>query len=424
MSKEGTEDSSAKSAGIIRLRLNLGAAGPKTVDKVVGNTKSPHKNALKKVVGMERMRRVEGAEGTERMEEAERVERVERVVEVMTTPSEPGQATRNNSKKTFQQAVNDDENRKQSCNTTAPKFTVRLKATAPLQEEESKRKIILSMRRRPEERSESIDVETIDQPTKRDRNVSGQKAKKIKFEHEALPMKKDVTRKVTGSITHPFATVPITKPTLPIPTSTAQLQRTNSSMRVAIPTLSSYNSMTPGEREEERIFRQCITEVFSSLWSKVQKPELEVEFKGWKDLSDTILPYWLMLAPIDSAYNAPTLKTTTVEADRLARTAEELAKLRERMSLASLKQTNREIPTELLVLEQKLCWEEEKLLCAKLRGEYNQKVNEIVARKRQAEGASTASNAANPHQRILPKGAPAAWAAGHGIQIVRGPDKT
>jgi hypothetical protein len=299
------------------------------------------------------------------------------------------------------------------------KLTVRLKAP------EEKRKIVLSVKSRTEEKSESIDIESVDRPTKRLKTTTAPKVKRV-HDVEVTGPKQTRTRRATvtpkekiGAAPHPFSTIPSVPKT--VPTAAAKMPipnfRPSNMTRVPIAALSSLTTMTPGEREEERILRQSISETFGTLWPMVTRPDASKTFESWRDVPEKLVPYWLMLSPIDSALHAPTLKSHNSEIeqpDRSTRLAEEVTKLRSRYEQVKIKERNKEIATELLVLEQRLCLEEEKFLYAKLKSEYNKKVGELVARKRQH--AEAANSALHPHQRILPK----VWTSGSGIQILRG----
>lgn len=329
-----------------------------------------------------------------------------------------------------------DENR--DINIEKPlRLTVRLKAAAAPPEEE-KRKIVLSVK--SNKTDERVDIETVDRPPKKARTTSAPKAKKVSSDDGTANLgghpKRPSHTKEKGSTQSPFSSIPaVSKPIISTATSTTKMPipnfRPSNMTRVPIAAMSSLTTMTPGEREEERQMRQAISETFGTLWPMITKPTPEVSFESWDAIHDRLIPYWLMLSPVDSAYNVPSLKSTVTEtdavgkivdkaADKRAKIADEIAKLCTRYRQVTLKEKNKEIATELLVLEQRLCLEEEKFLYAKLKSEYNKKVGELLARKRQSsELASSTLGALAPHQRILPKTG-TSWAAGSGIQILRG----
>lgn len=306
------------------------------------------------------------------------------------------------------------------------------------------KKIVLQVKK-PTERTdklERVDIETIDKPKKTGKRSSTvPRVKQVKSlesneagdkltrgKRPSLPLKDKPI--MATALSHPFSTIPAiskgpTAPSLPM-----SAMRPANMTRVPIAALSSLTSMTPVEREEERMLRQCLAETLNTLWPMVTKPRLAESCNTWKAVSDRVLPYWLMLAPIDSALNHhPTPKTigvieTDMAAEKLARINDELCKLQSRFALSCMNERNKEISTELLVLEQRLCLEEEKFLYAKLKSEYNKKVSELIQRKRQTEGGQvsggTSTGISTPisTQRILPK--VSSWASGSGIQILRG----
>ena len=287
--------------------------------------------------------------------------------------------------------------------------------------EEEKPKLVLSLKRPnvavdeelPAE--QKVDVETVSK-TKRPRakRITVKEEKKSSTVDKRVRAKKE-ERPAPPPI-NPYSTIAAINPSTnvfgPKPSALSSFNRLNNMTRVPIAALTPFSSMTPSEREEERIWRQTLAETLGALWLPVAKmPLVDRSISSTEDIVSGALPYWLMLAPIDSAMNAPTLKTYTESVDRETRINEEYLKLRSRFEDFVLRDKNRDISTELLVLEQKLCLEEEKFLFAKLKSEYNTKVIEIMARKRRSEamvsGDSSAlvppSASVVPHQRILPK---------------------
>ncbi|PJF19228.1 hypothetical protein PSACC_00964 [Paramicrosporidium saccamoebae] len=392
-----TLDTGAQTKGIIKLRLNLATSEESKGNEGGGVKRSPAKRRH----GGEKERVTEAIDDENRNGENRPVH-----------DSRPGSVNRPVSDNKL---VNDGR----LANDKPVKLTVRLKAP------EEKRKIVLSVKSRTEEKSESIDIESVDRPAKRLKTTTAPKVKRVHDVEVAGP-KQTRTRRTTvaskeknGATPHPFSTVPSAPKTAP--TAAAKMPipnfRPSNMTRVPIAALSSLTTMTPGEREEERILRQSISETFGTLWPMVTRPDASKTFTSWEDVPEKLVPYWLMLSPIDSALHAPTLKSQTLEveqSDRSTRLVEEVTKLRSRYEQVTIKERNKEIATELLVLEQRLCLEEEKFLYAKLKSEYNKKVGELVARKRQH--AEATNSALHPHQRILPK----AWTSGSGIQILRG----
>lgn len=325
------------------------------------------------------------------------------------------------------------------------KLTVRLKQT----DHQPQRQVVFSVKKdeeppaKEEEKktnvaaiNESIDIETVDKPSKKTK-VNGQRGGRPKTsvgQSEAtvttVAVANAITTTLATTVANPMAHLanipavakPINStggPKVPM----ASLRPTNMT-RVPIAALSSFVALSPGEREEERIFRQCLADTFGNLWPMVINPDLEETFSSWKDVQNKIVPYWLALAPIDSTYNNSALRTASnavaaTEQDpqeKLVRLTTEVEKLHLRYQDSVMKEKNKDISSELLVLEQRLCLEEEKFLYAKLKSEYNTMVGELIAKKRQVEGISLPPP--NP-QRILPK-VNSSWAAGSGIQILRG----
>lgn len=153
-------------------------------------------------------------------------------------------------------------------------------------------------------------------------------------------------------------------------------------------TPSNTQNMTPAEREEEILTRRSLVDTFDKLWSKLVRPNLAKV--GLDDVPKTALPYWILLAPIESATHAPNVKSNLTianpEVDREIVLQEELEKLKGRLEARAATERTKEVPTELLLLEQRLCLEEEKFLFSKLKSEYNLKVNEYIAKKKAVEG--------------------------------------
>ena len=288
--------------------------------------------------------------------------------------------------------------------------------------EEEKPKLVLSLKRPNFAIDEElpaepkVDVETVPK-------MKRPRAKRITTKEENKPSivdKRIRTRKEERPAhppTNPYSTIAAINPSTnvfgPKQSTLSSFNRLNNMTRVPIAALTPFSSMTPSEREEERIWRQTLAETLGALWHPVAKmPLVSRSISSTEDIVSGALPYWLMLAPIDSAMNAPTLKTYTESVDRETRISEEYSKLCSRFEEFALRDKNRDISTELLVLEQKLCLEEEKFLFAKLKSEYNTKVIEIMARKRRNEAMMSgeissalapSSTPVVPHQRILPK---------------------
>lgn len=382
---------------------------------------------------------------------------------------------------------------------------------------EPRRKIVLSLKK-PDEGGGSpkhegpIDIETVERPAKKARppaaaaaptaigavglassvSATAPKVKQVKAPSAGAsgrpPMPKSATSRehsrpggfASAANQSPFSNIPVVAKGL----STAGVSSSSSSSsaaaavtspatnlalahmraanltRVPIAALSSLTTMTPMEREEERLTRQCLGETFGALWPLVTRPEPSKIYPTLAELESRIMAYWLMLAPVDSAFNAPSLKppapaaaaaTATTAAtlaspgegseapvaappDREARALEEAGRLHSRFRAFVINCRNKTIPSELLVLEQRLCLEEEKFLYAKLKSEYNKKVSELIQKKRIVEGptatpltaSSSVSHAAAmatiaasmPQQRILPRVvAPSAMAAAAAASI-------
>lgn len=315
--------------------------------------------------------------------------------------------------------------------------------------EEKGPKIVLSLKKSDLNKAEpSVDIETVDKlelgshassaKLKRvdpEASVTERKPLKKRFKEgkdpatrkEAPKREREDTLSMSNLSIEAYNTIAAVKPLsnvkLPL-ASTASSGTVNSSTtfrpsmtRVPIAALSSFTTMTPLEREEERIWRQSLVDTLGSLWQAVAKPDVERRAEMASDIVEAAIPYWMMLAPVDSALNAPSLRTPTAgagEADsREKRIAEEYERLKGRLAAFALADRNREISSELLVLEQKLCLEEEKFLFAKLKSEYNAKVVEIMAKRRQLEAAVPAQNSVPgvialapstvAHHKILPK---------------------
>lgn len=165
--------------------------------------------------------------------------------------------------------------------------------------------------------------------------------------------------------------------------------------RVPIAALSAYNAMTPLEREEERVWRQNLNDNLGGYWRDLASNRIEIKGRprSCTELATQVLPYWLMLAAVDVAIfgnrtganlrpNPPS--PLEIREARERKWAEEYQKLHGKLTEINQQLLQKPIPTELSLLEQKLCLEEEKFLFAKLKTEYNAKVIEIMARRRRA----------------------------------------
>lgn len=247
--------------------------------------------------------------------------------------------------------------------------------------------------------------------TKRRRRAAKEAAKTDAKETEKTPKVAPEVRYTTPSYRLPYPPIP---PQTRVPISSTF-------------TPHAHHQMSPGEREEETLLRKSLSEAYEKSWSLLTKPRVKGISSDINSVIQGALPYWLFLSPIESALQvSPHLRVTpiTTDVDRPTYVWEEFEKLRNRLDSRVATERSREIPTELVVLEQRLCLEEEKFLFAKLKSEYNTKVSDFIAKKRQAEGlpptvvspisstsstqstisgglASTATSSS--HQRILPR---------------------
>lgn len=316
--------------------------------------------------------------------------------------------------------------------------------------EERGPRIVLSLRKPDSSKAEpSVDIETVDRLEPGGFHAPSAKLKRVDPEVnvvERKPLKKRLkegrdtntkkeapkreredTLSMSNLSIEAYNTIAAVKPLssakLPL-TSTVSPGGTNGSApfrpsmtRVPIAALSSFTTMTPLEREEERIWRQSLVDTLGSLWQAVAKPDVGRRTGTVSEIIEATIPYWMMLSPVDSALNAPSLRTPMTgvgEADnREKRITEEYERLKGRLAAFALADRNRGISSELLVLEQKLCLEEEKFLFAKLKSEYNAKVVEIMAKRRQLEvaiptqnpvsGAVALASTTVAHHKILPR---------------------
>lgn len=207
---------------------------------------------------------------------------------------------------------------------------------------------------------------------KRRRRAAKEAAKTDAKETEKAPKVVPEVRYTTPSYRLPYPPMP---PQTRVPISTF--------------TPHAHNQMTPGEREEETLLRKSLSEAYEKSWSFLTKPRVKGIPSDVDSVVQGALPYWLFLSPIESALQvSPHLRVTpiTTDVDRPTYVWEEFEKLRNRLDTRVATERSRETPTELVVLEQRLCLEEEKFLFAKLKSEYNTKVSEFIAKKRQAEG--------------------------------------
>ncbi len=140
-----------------------------------------------------------------------------------------------------------------------------------------------------------------------------------------------------------------------------------------------------GFQEEEGLLQRALGESFERLWGGLAGAVPD-------GLLEAIVPYWLLLAPIDAVQEAmpgggPHLaKRPALSGAQAARREEGIGEIIESLQMQLASSARREgvraIPGELLVLEQRLCLEEEKFLCAKLRSEYRGRLYDIVAKRR------------------------------------------
>lgn len=130
------------------------------------------------------------------------------------------------------------------------------------------------------------------------------------------------------------------------------------------------------EREKERVFRAALTDVLNPLWPRVSRPDTATSFESWEDAVARVLPFWLVLGPVR---DAPRSEAMASDAESLSRTARaEIERIRGRLHAQLDAERRKPVAAELLVLEQRLCLEEEKVLCARLKAEYTQRVAEYL----------------------------------------------
>ena len=251
-----------------------------------------------------------------------------------------------------------------------------------------------------------VDIEAVDTKKKEDEGTTVKRRRRSRAKSAAA--KDEGSTRPSTAKPAPEAPIRYTTPSyrLPYPAITQN--------RVPIASTSApTTTMSAAEREEEMMVRTKLTELYEGMWSPLKKPRTKAFVDPIAELPESALPYWMMLAPIDaSMQRTPNVKTSPLSTDTNRQTyiLDELDKLRQRLETRSAMERNREICTELVVLEQRLCLEEEKYLFAKLKSEYNSKVAEFIAKKRQAEGLpptvvspGQSQTAPAAHQRILPR---------------------
>lgn len=439
MIRKQKEDSAGAGTAVIKLRLQLPVSTQNTERARTGKTPSPPSKAhtAKK-----------NTDSTERQTAGGR-EQTARAALSLAGRSPPYPSRRRGAageaKGTVSAAgANGAENIPEKNALPPPPIKLTLRLAAPA--ETGKPKIMLSVRKRPEDRTEKIDVEAVERTESTAKNTLAPRIKRVRIEgggesasgnsndnggekkiFSVSKAKRPTKEKLPQATLHPYATISAAAKSVTIPSTKIPIPnfRSTNMTRVPIAALSSISTLNMAEREEERQLRQCLGETLGSLWSMVTKPDVTKAFESWEEVSEKTLPFWLMLAPVDSLGKPPSLRPAAPEQDALARSdrlAEDINKLKGRFNDFVLAEKNKEIATELLVLEQRLCLEEEKFLYAKLKSEYNKKVTDLIARKRQLEGASAAGppSAFNPHQRILPKLGTTCWSTAPGIQALRG----
>jgi len=154
--------------------------------------------------------------------------------------------------------------------------------------------------------------------------------------------------------------------------------------------------------EEDRLLRVAFQECFGSWWSPlVSKKLFLTPPECLEDLENGILSYWLMLGPS----LAPSNTDPTDRQRRLDRLQNSTESLLSRYNQSKLDEQMKEIAMELRVLEQRLCLEEEKFLYAKLKNEYNRRLDELSgSRKKSVEPFSLQKpKDTKDMPRILPK---------------------
>lgn len=155
------------------------------------------------------------------------------------------------------------------------------------------------------------------------------------------------------------------------------LQQQQGSYRVPIAPLVSHQvNAPPAERDEDRILKNLLTESFQARMHR-----LSTDLASWRrpfadtnDAANRLWPFWELLAPAEltnnPAYRLAGVKVGENPQECHIRQRREYAGLVDKFVDVLVKERSKRIPAELQLLEQKLCLEEEKFLCAKLRSEY------------------------------------------------------
>lgn len=133
------------------------------------------------------------------------------------------------------------------------------------------------------------------------------------------------------------------------------------------------------DKRNEIETRQALAEIVGYLWNITTKPDTKSPFLSNQQAAEQILPYWLLFShpTLDRLRASHSEAISEAAQQKNIAACDELERLYSRVDQTVKIDAEKKISTELLVLEQRLCLEEEKFLCAKLKAECAQKFMEM-----------------------------------------------
>lgn len=205
-------------------------------------------------------------------------------------------------------------------------------------------------------KSVSMDIITSNDATGEEANVEGRRGRKPKITKSASAEYLDILGGKSTILTSGTASSTGYSSSL----ASSSLSSSNSSL----PPVTSSSFVNPNESEFVQKAKNILNIAFQHDQSSLLQPSF-TPFSSVADAVERLLPYHLALNA--GQYDTDTHFTITPDEDIQAT----LSALETRFQTIIHTQHSKRVPTELLLLEQRLCLEEEKFLLQKLKSEYN-----------------------------------------------------